>query len=492
MKCFLPFAALVFFSLPSFAQKKPVVEIEKMVTRQDVEAPLTFLAADQMRGRDTGSPELDIAANYLSAHFQQNGLQPLPGSTGYFQPVTLQKVFPLAAAELRFKDDVFKFKENIVVLEGDAIEWTGEFLYVGYGTPEELPQDIKGKMIVSLAGDKDSSNPRKIYSASGEKFERIKAAGGVGLIEVIVSPTFPWPAVVNRFTNRSTMGLKTDEAEAMPLIWMKDATVAGMEELKAMRKVNGSLSIGARKTMPFSSKNVVAKVEGTDPVLKNEHIIISAHYDHVGVGAKKDQDSIYNGARDNALGTVGLMTAARFFAKYPPKRSIIFMALTAEEKGLLGSEWYVEHPLLPLQQMVFNMDCDGAGYNDKTVATVIGLERTTAEANITKACEAFGLKAVKDPVPEQNLYERGDNFNFAKKGIPSVDFATGFKSFDEEIIKYYHQPADETSSLDFDYLVKYYKAFLYANYLVANGPATPFWNAGDKYEAAGKALYRKP
>ena len=246
------------------------------------------------------------------------------------------------------------------------------------------------------------------------------------------------------------------------------------------------------KTKYNNGKNVAGVIEGSDPKLKNEYLIISAHYDHVGVKVVPNKtDSIYNGARDNAIGTVGLMETAKFFSMYPPKRSVLLLAVTAEEQGLLGSAWYSDHPLIPLKQCVFNFNCDGAGYNDKTIATVVGLERTTAQADLTKGCEAFGLKAALDPVPEQNLYERSDNFNFAVKGIPAINFAPGVKAFDADLTKYYHQPEDEVSSLDFDYLIKYFRAYVYTNYLLANAPATPIWKAGDKFEPAAKALYGK-
>lgn len=475
--------------LPAFGQKKPVAEIEKLVTRQEVEAPLTFLAADEMRGRDTGSPELDIAANYIASRFQQLGLQTLPGAAKYFQTVELTKTSRVVNAELKVKEDAFKFKDQFIMLEGNAIEWSGEFVYVGYGSAEEMPADVKGKMIVSIVGSKESEG-RQIFDASTKKFERVKVAGAAGLIEFFLEPPPFWPSLVNYFANNTRVSIKSASVE-LPHLWLNVAGGVGMTELKEQKTVRGALSIQGGNSISVAAKNVVGKIEGTDPVLKNEHIVISAHYDHVGIGAKVNQDSIYNGARDNALGTVGMMTAATFFAKFPPKRSIIFMALTGEEKGLLGSEWYADHPLVPLNQTVFDFDCDGAGYNDKTVATVIGLERTSAESNITKACEAFGLKAGRDPVPEQNLYERSDNYNFAKKGIPAIDFATGVKSFDEELLKYYHKPADEVATLDFEYLVKYYRAFVYANQLIANDAKTPFWNAGDKFEPVGKALYKK-
>ncbi len=478
------------FFVTGFSQKKPVAEIEKMVNRPDVEAPLTFLAADEMRGRDTGSHELDIAANYIASQFQMLQLQVLPGAPSYFQPVELEKSFPIEAVALKLKDDVLKFKDQFILLKGSNSEWSGECVYVGYGTAEEMPSDIKGKMVVAIAGAKDATSFMQIFVASSDKFKRVKAGGGAGLIEFFVTLPIPWPAVVNRFASNPKVDVKAED-DGVPHVWMKDVDVPGMQEIKEQKKVAGILNIGGSRKVAIPAKNVIGKIEGTDPILKNEYLVISAHYDHVGIGAKKDQDSIYNGARDNALGTVALMTAARYFTKYPPKRSVIFMALTGEEKGLLGSKWYAEHPLIPLRQTVFNFNCDGAGYNDKTIATIIGLERTTAEADIVKACAAFGLKAGGDPAPEQNLYERSDNYNFARKGVPAIDFSTGLKSFDAEINKYYHQPADEAGTLDFEYLVKFYRAFVYANYLLANAPKAPVWKVGDKLETVGKTLYQK-
>jgi Zn-dependent M28 family amino/carboxypeptidase len=226
-------------------------------------------------------------------------------------------------------------------------------------------------------------------------------------------------------------------------------------------------------------------------VLKNEWIIISAHYDHVGVKKNATADSIYNGARDNALGTVALLQAAKFFGKNQPKRSILFLAVTAEEKGLLGSEWYSNHPLIPLKQTVFNFNCDGAGYNDTTIVTLIDLNRTTADQLLIEGCSAFGLTLKGDPAPEQNLYERSDNVNFAVKGVPAVDMAPGVKAFDQNLFKYYHQPADEVGSLNMRYIEKFHQSFVYSAYLIANAKDRPTWKQGDKFEEAGKKLYGK-
>jgi len=241
-----------------------------------------------------------------------------------------------------------------------------------------------------------------------------------------------------------------------------------------------------------TSQNVVGIVEGTDPQLKNEYIIYSAHYDHVGIGTPDETgDTIYNGARDNAVGTTTVLSMAEHLAKHPTKRSALFILFTGEEKGLLGSQYYVDNPILPLNQMVYCFNSDNAGYNDKSLATIIGLPRTTAEQHIKNAAKTFGITAVDDPAPEQGLFDRSDNVHFAKKGIPSPTFSLGFTAFNGDVTKYYHRPGDEADSLDYDYLEQFFRAYVMAGTLIGNDPVTPTWTKGDKYEEAAKELYKK-
>src|SRR5690554_1398442 len=221
--------------------------------------------------------------------------------------------------------------------------------------------------------------------------------------------------------------------------------------------------------------------------------MLSAHYDHIGVGAPNaDGDSIYNGARDNAVGTVALINAARYFSENPPKRSILLCAWTAEEKGLLGSFYFAENPLVPLNKIIYNLNIDNAGYNDTSIITVIGLGRTSADGLVEKAVSEVGLKAISDPSPEQGLYDRSDNVNFARKGIPAPTFSLGFTAFDEEIMKYYHQVPDQVDNFDLDYAMLYWKAYLLSADYIANADEQPIWVEGDKYEEAGKQLYGMP
>ncbi len=241
--------------------------------------------------------------------------------------------------------------------------------------------------------------------------------------------------------------------------------------------------------IPFSDNNVIGWIEGDDPKLKEEYVILSAHYDHIGVFKTNEKDSIHNGARDNGIGTAAILLAGKALVKHPPRRSVIIMALCAEEVDLLGSKWYVNHPLVPLNQTVYNLNCDGAGYNNKRLITVIDLNRTTADEVLRQASSQFELKLTGDPAPSEDLYANSDNYNFARKGIPSVNIAPGVKKFNRKLMKYYHRPSDEVSSLDFNYLEKFFRAFAYSSYLIADTEEAITWTSGDEFEEAGKKLY---
>lgn len=471
------------------AQKKVVAQITDLINAREAEAHLGFLAADEMRGRDTGSPEIDIAANYLVAQFKRMGLKPAGGST-YFQDVQLEKIVPPTTAEFSLGNEAFKLKDDLLLMSGSAASLEGEVVFIGYGTPADFSkQDVKGKIVVTLAGTSATTNPvQALLTDAPEKNKIANQHAVLALVEVMALPGVPWPALVN-FLSADRMVTKKDNGSGLPHFWMRNSESAALNTLLQEKRSTGKIKLEATSNQVIKAKNVAAIVPGTDPVLGKQWIIISAHYDHVGVKNGVGVDSIFNGARDNAIGTVALLEAAKFVSVNPPKRSILFLALTGEERGLLGSEWYSNHPLIPLKETVMNFNCDGAGYNDKTIATVIDLNRTTTDDQLRTACQTFGLLLKGDPAPEQNLYERSDNVNFAVKGIPAINFSPGIKAFDQELFKYYHQPADEVASLDMEYLEKFYRAFVFAAYSFANDPQVPAWKKGDKFEEAGRKLY---
>jgi hypothetical protein len=231
---------------------------------------------------------------------------------------------------------------------------------------------------------------------------------------------------------------------------------------------------------PIPASNVIGWVEGTDPALKNQYIVLSAHYDHIGMASQPKMedgkaDSIFNGARDNAIGVTAVLNAARYFSIYPPKRSILFILFTAEEMGLIGSRYFSENTLVPLKKIVYNLNCDNGGYNDTTIVTVVGLGRTSADEDIKKACEAYGVKATPDPVPELNLFDRSDNLNLAIKGVPAPTFGMGFTGFDSVVRKRYHQLSDEVSTFNLTYALTYVKSYILAAKNIADNPRQPTW-----------------
>lgn len=491
MRCLL-LTFMLAAALDTIAQRKIIQQVEKSVTALESGAHLSFLASDEMRGRDTGSREIEIAANYISTQLRIFGAKPVPGSATYFQDVKLKKISPARDVSMTIGSDVFKRGDDLVYMNGSSAVLDGDLVFVGYGSPADFEKaDVNGKIAVALAGGSATTNGvQALLTDAPAKGALAAAHGASALIEIMMLPGLPWTSIVN-FLSSERMVLEKESAGSIPHLWMKKSDAPSLTSLMESRKAKGNLKVDALATNDISAKNVAGIVEGTDAILKNEWIVISAHYDHVGVKKNPSPDSIYNGARDNAIGTVALLQAAKFFGKNPPKRSILFLAVTGEEKGLLGSAWYTNHPLIPLKQTVFNLNCDGAGYNDITIATIMDLNRTSVDPLFKDACKAFGLELKGDPAPEQNLYERSDNVNFAVKGIPAVDIAPGVKAFDQELFKYYHQPADEVSSLDMNYIEKFHRSFVYGAYLVANAKERPVWVKGDKFEEAGRKLYAK-
>ncbi|EMR03515.1 M28 family peptidase [Cesiribacter andamanensis] len=468
--------------------------IRSTIDQAEVERHIRFLAADELAGRDVGTPGLEVAARYMAEYFRSYGLQPLPGLEGYFQQVPFRQTKSPQQGQLTIGTQRFALNEGFLMRDGaNGPLQQGPVLLLDYGTEAELKADqVKGKWVLARAGKSPQSTSREVFFASFEKQKQLQEMGALGLIELYTSTQLPWDQMSRYLTGTQLQPLADRAAlgpAGLPIFWVNDASGNLMERLRKSKQPTVSGTISGRSDRAINSPNVVALIEGTDPELKQEYVLLSAHYDHVGIGQPIEGDSIYNGARDNAIGTTALMMAARYFAQNPPKRSVIIAAWTAEEKGLLGSRWFVEHPPVPLRQIVYNLNIDGAGYNDTTKVTVIGLERTEAEDDLMAAAQAFGLEAIKDPVPQMNLFDRSDNVHFAKAGIPAPTFSQGLTAFDAEVSKYYHQPADEAETINYQYVSRYTRAFVLAAEKVANSQQAPFWRSGDKYEQAGKALY---
>ncbi len=478
----------------AYGQNPSKSDIDAVITRSQSESDLRFLAADELKGRDTGSPGIEIAARYIAENFRQAGVKPLQGTEDYFQHLNLVKQYPPEKGELIINDVAYNQGKELLLLGGENINLSSQVVFANYGLKEDIKKlDLKDKIVLVKAGSSTTSDPRQFFGMIEEKRKLAKEKGAKAIIELYNSPNIPWPMLLN-FLNKPQLKLdnEEDEPSPFPYIWMVDKENNLLVAGKEGKIKEAKLTVSGKVKEKIPAKNVLGIVEGTDTELKNEYVLCSAHYDHVGVGKSNNpNDSIFNGARDNGIGTVAVLNAARAFAKNPPKRSVIFAAWTAEEKGLLGSAWYADHPLVPLNKTVYNLNIDGAGYNDTTIISVIGLVRTSAEKHIQTAVAQYGLKATDDPAPEQGLFDRSDNVSFAKKGIPAPTYSTGMTAFDEEIMKYYHQVADEADGLNFNYLLKYYRSYAMTAALIANDVDPPTWTKGDKYEEAGRILYGK-
>ena len=464
---------------------------EMTVDKNEIEGHIYFLADDALKGRATGSPELKIAASYLANTLRGYGIKPHSAINSYYQKFNLIQTTATKVLKVSINGENYP---HTIAVEAKGSDLSGEAIYLNFGIEEDYKgKDVNGKLIIVKGGTSEASDARAVYNAHKEKQELAIKNGAIGLIEMTLLEEDWW----TRVSHFMEEGVKIPDTkdEQMPKpdfihLWVNSS--ANKLATFNNAKLAYAIETDGIKEETLETQNVIGVLEGTDPKLKEEFIMYSAHYDHVGIG-KPDAvgDSIYNGARDNAIGTTAVLSMAENIGKFPTKRSAIFIFFTGEEKGLLGSQYYVEHPIFPLKQIVYGFNTDGGGYNNTKLATVIGLNRTTAQKHIVSGAATFGLKAIDDPAPEQGLFDRSDNVSFASKGVPAPTYSTGFDAFDDEINKYYHQPSDEADSLDYDYLLKFYQGYVLSGRLIANDPETPFWVKDDKYEAAGNVLYGK-
>ncbi len=488
---FILLLSLTLLSVITFGQKLKNLP-ETRLQKNELESHLRFLASDEMLGRKTGDITNRVAARYIAEKFREFGLK-TANQTDYLQQVSLVKTTPSKIGKLMIESDTLNYTKDFIVLEGQETELNRvPVVFVGYGWVDSKHDDykdidVKGKIVIAQFGIPDSDDPSDNISGSTKKASFAAERGALALVQ-LYNLKFPWTAIVS-YVGGEKISLETPNSSTIPHIWVNGSHIKkfSRETLQTL-----SMKVGQVKKTPIFSSNVVGVLEGSDSKLKNEYLVLSAHFDHVGVGKSSvANDSIFNGARDNALGTTALLAAAKVFSNLKTKRSLLFVAYTGEEVGMLGSKFYAEHPLIPLNQCVFNLNTDGAGYNDTTKVTVIGLDRTDAQTQIVEGSKVFGLTAISDPAPEQNLFDRSDNVSLAAKGIPAPDYSPGFTAFDNEINKFYHKVTDSPESVNMNYLLKFCQAYTYVARLIADRDSAPKWKSGDKYEEAFNKLYAK-
>jgi len=478
---------LIFTCLVSFNISAQMSRVKSTIDKIEAESHLRFLTADELRGRNTGTVELKIAGRYIAEQFRKYGLDPLGDDEGdYKQKVEIAESNPPSEAKASLYDMVFDIKSDLGYMDGENGKIEGPIIYM-----EDLSElesaDLNGKVVVTVLGD-----PRSAFM-NIDQVKNIQKMGAIGLIEIFgPDQKIPWPSVAG-FLNSQKMNLgKIDSIQGLPRVWVNDTTNVLIQKLKINEAQSiASIQIDGLMKRPIDTYNIVGKIEGTDPILKDEHVIMCAHYDHIGVQSGKGLDSIYNGTRDNGIGTTGLINAAKYFSLYPAKRSVVIIALTAEEKGLLGSTYYTNHPKVPLEKSVFALNIDNSGYTDTENITLLDTARTNIDKLVYQAAKEAGLGVMGDRIPSQGYYERSDQASFAKKGVPAVNYKMSMAAFDERISTYYHQPNDEFDSIDREYIYKYWISYLRSAELISNWDQKPYWMAGDKFEEVGNKLYNK-
>lgn len=491
---FLLLAFLSFISIRVKSQSNIVREINRIEKPSVALEPLRFLASDELKGRATARPEIQIAARYISEQFRSLQLKQCQGTENYFQGFDIKMISPAQSGSLQIDGHTFQLGNDLVQLNGSNVNLDAPLIFINYGTKEDFNKaDLKGKIVVTLAGKNDSTNFRKAFSLLRGKRMLAEEKGAAALIELADGSDIPWNAL--HLHSKQEHVARQSASDTLPVFWVKVSN-PGLQQLVKSENTTARIAVNGNMEKTIPAKNVMGYVEGSDPKLKNQYVVLSAHYDHLGVAKTPvmvdgKMDSIYNGARDNAVGVTAVIDAARYFSQHPAKRSVLFIAYTAEEIGEFGSKYFAAHPTVPLKQIVYNMNIDNGDYNDTSIITVVGFGRTTADHDIQKGAEAFGLKAVADPSPEQNLFDRSDNVNLAEKGVPAPTFSLGFTKFDSETMKHYHHVSDEVQNMNLDYVMKYIKSYILAAKNIADDPVRISWVKGDKYELAGEELYAK-
>ncbi len=469
-----------------FSQSLPQEE------KNEVTQHLTYLASDDLKGRGMGTPEIDSAAAYIANYFEEVGLKPIDGNNGYFQEFELLEKHPPEKLQFNINGKSYNLNEDIIMIKGQSLDLKNtEVAYADFGTEEDLDKiDVKDKIVLTNMGFPDKNLLEKYYSSMATKTKLLQERGALALVETYKSESVPWARAI-RYFGGGGITIKNPVTD-LPHFFLNDTTA--LQTAKTTPGITADLAVKIEEPKTIKAKNIIGYVEGTDPALKGEVILVGAHYDHIGIGKPVadetgEPDSIYNGARDNASGTVALMIAAKNIARNPAKRPVAFIAFTGEESGLIGSSYYASNPCIPLDKTAFCFNNDNGGYNDVSIVTVVGTNRSNIGKSAETAIEAADLKMFTSEELDEGFFSRSDNISLSVKGVPSATYSLGFRQMDAEVMKYYHQPADEVESLDMDYISKWVEGFVNSVRNISDMKERPFWSEGDEYEPVGKKLY---
>jgi Zn-dependent M28 family amino/carboxypeptidase len=525
---------------PSIRIPSVAIPAMQKIDPERIRAQVRFLAHDLLEGRGTGQRGGEIAAEYIATQFALEGLRPAGDSGTFMQKVPMVGVTPDTATTFSLVGTTGPAKDLKPLTEYVAYNETqqpesdvdAEIVYVGYGI--QAPEynwddykgaDVKGKVLLMLVNEPPSDDPKffhgralTYYGRWTYKYEQAARKGAVGaiLIHKTEMASYPWEVVRNSNSGEKSYLKLEGTAKLTVASWIHLeaaralANMAGLDVDKiiadaqspSFRPIPLDVRLKAHmvsKIRPFESNNVLAMLPGSDSRLKNEAVMYTAHYDHLGIRPDMPGDNIYNGANDNATGCGILLELARAYslAAQAPRRSIIFASVTAEEQGLLGSEYLGKHPPVPAGRVALDLNYDDVPpLGSPEEVEVSGSERTTFFPVVQAFADEFRLQIRPDARPEAGHFYRSDHFSLARVGIPAFsinegvkykghDAAWGNQQADEYTAKHYHQPSDEYHpDMDFTGDAAMARFGFALGWEAASQPKLIGWQKGDEFEAA--------
>ncbi|HXG82937.1 MAG TPA: M28 family metallopeptidase [Pyrinomonadaceae bacterium] len=539
---------ILFVSLIALCSIKVLTQTKgkytNLFSEEKLKSTVKFLSDDGFEGRAPGSRGGELAAKYIANQLEMIGVKPANNGS-YFQPVSLVAVKANPNTTLNIGAAAYKFGDEFVAFTGaqtENVNLDSELVFVGYGidAPEQKWNDYKGnaadyrgKILVMMVNDPPATKEEPnlfggkaltYYGRWTYKYEEAarRGAAGVILIHTTESAGYGWNVV-----RTSNGGLRFDIARAAesktPFLqmrsWMTEETArkifaqAGknLDQMREQAKsrnfqpvklgLNAKIDINS-ELQRLDSNNVVGVLPGSDAQLKDEYVVYTAHWDHLGVGAPNEKgDTIYNGALDNASGVAQILAIAEAITKLPaseqPKRSQVFLFTTAEEQGLLGAEWYAANPVFPLEKTAANINIDGGNfYGLTTNYGALGAERSSLQPFVNEVLRERQMTYLPDARPEQGSFFRSDHFPFAKGGVPALSIRNGDdyvgkpKDFSKKLFaefnqKHYHQPSDEfRDDWRFDGMTQVLDISLAIGLRASNTPKLPAFNQSDEFARA--------
>lgn len=459
------------------------------ILADDIRRHITFLASDELAGRDTPSPGLETAASYLVDFLEAAGLEPAGENGTFIQRFPYTRTAMVAASRLvnysvAGSTRELQYARDYYVIPGQLSAANAEVIFGGpAGRPSaDLAQQARGKVVLfTTVGNPVIGTGEELLSAF-----QAAAQGQAAAVVLLLDRTQVADSIMEMASGLQGAGLATP----LPIMGLSSEAGAVLMgeaglDLATLREsppqnVLPLDGITMNLSAPFevsehTPPNVVAMVRGSDPDLQNEYIVYTAHFDHVGVGIPNEAgDSVYNGADDNASGTSVLLEVASAFAalEVPLARSVIFLAVSGEEKGLLGSKYFSENPTVPIEEIILNINMDMVGRNHPDTVIGIGRQYTNLGAltdRVLREHPELGFTLIEDPKPEEQGFFRSDHLHFVNKDIPAIFFSAGFDHED------YHKPSDEVALIDTDKAARIGRMVFHLGVLIAGGTVDPEW-----------------